>query len=272
MTRTEDKVTPEERFQFDLQGFLLLKNVLSAEECREILAAVRRAESKEYDDSPWLDYARRFGKPLPTKMKDPNSIRMNGLFRCDHVFDKLIDHPKVLPRLKEFMGDPQIINTWSISKEKGHDAGNGWHRGLDPHHYSYRNGTIRSHMLNVVWFLTDNGPDDGCMTAVPGSHKNNIDLPWNDYHGLKLPGAVAVTGKAGDVFMFSETVLHTGLPKTSAGTRTNLYFNFLHRYFGVGNFDATNLQHYYVPPHLRERFSPQQKELTSWMELVKWNW
>jgi len=261
-----EKVTAEDRFLFDLQGCQLLRNVLSGDECSEILAAVRRAEPPEYDDAEWMARATTYGKPMPTRLKDGNSVRMNGLFRFDPVFDRLIDHPKVLPRLNEFMGDPQIINTWSISKEKGHDAGNGWHRGMAPTYYTFRNGQVRTGMLNVVWFLTDNGAEDGCMTAVPGSHKNNIDLPWNDYHGLKMPGAVPVIGKAGDVFMFSESVLHTGLAKTTGGTRTNLYFNYLHRYYGVGNFDPVNLQHYYMPEHVRERFSPRQKELTSWME------
>ena len=75
--------------------------------------------------------------------------------------------------------------------------------------------------------MTDNGPEDGCVVAVPGSHKNNIDIDWASYKNYQMPGALAITGKAGDVFLFSEAVMHNGLPKTTEGLRTNLYFNYV---------------------------------------------
>ena len=78
----------------------------------------------------------------------------------------------------------------------------GWHRGVPTTDYSYSNGVIRSRMFNVVFFLTDNGAEDGCVVALPGSHKSNFDLTWKNYKGLEMPGAIAVTGKAGDVLMF----------------------------------------------------------------------
>ena len=48
-----------------------------------------------------------------------------------------------------------------------------------------------------------------------------------EYRGRDLPGAVRVTGKAGDMVMFSETLLHTGATKSSSRQRTNLYFNYI---------------------------------------------
>jgi len=50
-------------------------------------------------------------------------VRLNGLLRLDPVFDLMIAHPKVVPYLKAFMGEPQLINTWSISKFKGAQQG-----------------------------------------------------------------------------------------------------------------------------------------------------
>ena len=171
---------------------------------------------------------------------------MNGLLRLDPVFDELIDHPRVLPYLEEFVGLPQLINTWSISKFEG-AVHSGWHRGVPVSDYSYFNGEIRSRMFNVVWFLTDNGPDDGCIVALPGSHKSNFDLPFGDYEGLELPGAQALTGKAGDLLMFSETVVHNGLLKTTPGTRSNLYFNYVHAHYNVMTREPINCHHFYLP-------------------------
>ena len=200
-----------------------------------------------------------------------HQVRLNGLPRLDPAFDYLIDHPRVLPYLHEFVGDPQLINTWSISKQQGAQQG-GWHRGVPTVDYSYSNGQIRTRMFNTVYFLTDNGPEDGCVAALPGAHKSNFDLEWNNYQGLDLPGVLPVVGRAGDILLFSETVIHDGLPKTTPGTRSNLYFNYVHAHYNVMTREPRNCHHFYFPPQIRQRFTPAQRELTRWMEYTRWDY
>ena len=119
-----------------------------------------------------------------------HQIRLNGLPKIDPtgVFDPLIAHARTLPFLRAFVGGGytaglQLVNIWSISKSKG-AAGGGYHSGLGPSGYSITvdatgKGRPTSQMLNVVWMLTDNGPHDGCMTVIPGSHKSS--LPRSDH-------------------------------------------------------------------------------------------
>ena len=107
--------------------------------------------------------------------------------------------------------------------------------------------------------------------ALPGAHKSNFDLKWSEYQGLELPGSVAVTGSAGDVLMFSETVIHNGLPKTTDGVRSNLYYNYTHAHFSVTSFDPPNSYHKCFTEEIRDRFTPEQRELTRWMEFGKWS-
>ena len=169
------EVSKDARFQFDLQGFIVLRGVLSPDTCDRILETLGRAEDNDYDDS-YLDILPEGMRALRTKQTEvPHQVRLNGLPQIDPVFDQLIAHPRVVPYLEDFMGDPQLINTWSISKSRGTKQG-GWHRGVPTTDYSYDRGIIRSRMLNTVWFLTDNGPHDGSVMALPGSHKSNIDL------------------------------------------------------------------------------------------------
>jgi hypothetical protein len=264
-------VSVEERFLFDLQGFLLLREVLTPSECAEFRELLARLEAAEYAD-PW-QAALPPGPPgRPTKETgQARQVRLNGLPRLDPAFDVLIDHPRVLPYLQEFVGLPQLINTWSIAKWEGARPG-GWHRGVPPTDYSCRGGEIRSRMLNVVYFLTDNGPEDGCMVALPGSHKNGIDLPWQQYPGLTMPGALAVTGRAGDAFLFSEAVLHDGLPKSTSGVRANLYYNYVHAHYNVMTREPRNCHHFYFPPAIRDRFTPERRALTAWMEFTRWEY
>lgn len=268
---TSVEVSEEERFLFDLHGGLVLRGVLSPLECSQLLAVVERLENQRYDDS-WIDKYEKRG--LPTCRNGGTQIRLNGLPRLEPAFDFLIDHPHVMAYLREFVGEPRLVNTWSISKFQGAGPG-GWHRGLRPPDYSVRNGEIRSRMLNVIYFLTDNGPEDGCVAGVLGSHKNHIDLDWgqHSHRNLDMPGAQAITGKAGDVFLMSEVLLHNGLPKTTPGRRTNLYFNYTHKDFNVMAYDAgsSNTHHYCLPPSVRERFTPSQREVTQWMEYAQWD-
>ena len=69
------------------------------------------------------------------------------------------------------------------------------------------------------------------MVLLPGSHKANFpseDLLVLDGERLpveRVPGAVAVHAKAGSVLIMSECTKHSGLPKTTDGIRSNLYFN-----------------------------------------------
>ena len=87
-----------------------------------------------------------------------------------------------------------------------------------------------------------------------------------------MPGAVPVTGKAGDVFLFSEAVIHNGLLKTTDGVRTNLYYNYVHAYYNVMMREPKNCHHFYFPSELRERLNDGQKEMTAWMEMVRWDY
>ena len=267
-----DDISIEHRFHFDLSGFLVLRNVLSAEKCETILSVLTALESRTYEDE-WMASAPSFGRTVPRPTCDTGrefQTRLNGLLRLDPVFDDLIAHPRVVPYLRAFVGEPQLISTWSISKFQGSQQA-GWHRGVQTTDYSYRNGDIRSRMLNAVYFLTDNGPEDGCIVAVPGSHKSNFDLSWQQYQGLDLPGSVAVTGKAGDVLLFSEAVIHNGLPKTTVPVRSNLYFNYTHAQYNVMMREPSNGYHKCFPSEVRERFNEEQKAMTAWMELARWD-
>ena len=268
---SNSQITQEERFLFDLQGFLVLRNVLSSMECAGLLQVLSDLEEREYADD-WIASLDPGHPPRATKETNRgDQVRLNGLPRLDAVFDHLIDHPRILPYLNEFVGEPQLINTWSISKFQGAEPG-GYHRGVQPTDHTYRDGVIRTRMLNTVYFLTENGPDDGCLVAVPGVHKCNIDLNWRDYRGLDLPGSVALTGEPGDVVIFSEAVIHDGLPKTTANTRSNLYYNYVHAHYNVMTREPRNCHHFYFPPDIRNRFTQGQRDLTAWMELAKWDY
>ncbi len=262
------QVTLEARFLFDLQGFLILRNVLSNEEVSRYRTALEKLEE-------------------PARKEKKSTVRLDGLQLLSPAFDPLLDHPGILPYLKEFMGEPNIGATWSISKFQGAEPVV-WHLGTHYREYSFvpspipyeddpatppykgfPHGVIRTKMLNVIIMLTDNGPDDGCACLLPGSHKTNFDFDWRLFKpGLEQTGSIAATGKAGDVCLFSECLFHGGLAKTTPGTRSNLYFNFVHAHFNVVALAGPGAANLWLPPEVRARMTPEQRALTSWMETV----
>ena len=192
---------------------------------------------------------------------------MNGLPRLYPAFDRLIAHAGYLPCLREFMAEPQLIYTWSISKCPGRGA-TGWHLGIAPEDYSVRDERIRSPMVNVVTMLTPNHPGDGRFCVIPGSHKKNfpLDLARWRMSGLAAPGAVESTGDPVDMMIFTEALVHAGAAKTSNRRRTTLQYNHVERArAGSGMADYHNARHYWMPPSIRQRFTPEQQALTSWM-------
>ena len=261
------QVAAEEQFLFDVQGFLVLRGAIEPDLIAALDQAVVENEAIEHDER-WAE-----GLPVVTAAhftKDryiEHQIRLNGLPRLDSAFDRLIAHPGYLPYLKEFMADPQLINTWSISKYPGRGA-TGWHNGIAAEEYAVRDGQIRSPMVNVVTMLTPNHPGDGCFTVIPGSHKKNFRLGerWRTA-GLDTPGAIEVTGDPGDVMIFTEALVHAGAAKTTARRRTTLQYNHVERLrAGSGMADSHNARHYWMPPSIRRRFTPEQRALTSWMD------
>lgn len=263
-----DPVSIEDRFMFDLQGFLILRGAVDRALCAELLKAVRAAEAKDYADE-WREKLPPEQRAHRTKDVSETQIRLNGLPRLDPIFDEMIAHPAILPYLEAFQQNPQLVNTWSITKMKHAQPGS-WHSGYGPEEYRVLKGNIRSPMLNVVTMLTPNSPGDGCLIVQPGAHKRNFDLPWDKYgmKGLEAPGSIEVTGDVGDVVLFSESLSHNGAAKTTDRLRTNLYYNHMSRERSVVMFDRPNAHNYWMPSEVRARFTPERKKLTQWMEWV----
>ena len=77
-------LTEEEKFRFDLQGFLVLPNVLTRAQCETL---------SQLADSAW-----------PPQPDDGAFRRREAVSRWGSEFLNLIDHPQVLPYLVELIG------------------------------------------------------------------------------------------------------------------------------------------------------------------------
>ena len=77
-------MTDEEKFCFDLQGYIVVNNVLSPEECTGLC---------DLADRVW-----------PQKSDDGLTRRTEDVSQWDKKVLDLMDHPKILPYLVELIG------------------------------------------------------------------------------------------------------------------------------------------------------------------------
>jgi len=217
----KEGMTANEKFFFDLNGFIIVRGALSAEEVAAANAAVdaHASEIKERVD-PGVRNTRA-GSPLAG---DGSSARrdLGGMLGwpkpdCD-PFRALLAHPRLLPYLLELCGPGYRLDHLPllISQNRGSE---GFHLHGGPLTASGRfnptlqyrcvNGEFYNSLLAMSVQLTDHNPGDGGFSIVRGSHKVNFPVPDAFTHGeIEDEHLYQPVTKAGDVVFFSEATVH----------------------------------------------------------------
>ncbi|HLK60353.1 MAG TPA: phytanoyl-CoA dioxygenase family protein [Chthonomonadaceae bacterium] len=183
-------MTEEERFLFDVAGYLVIPDALTPAEVETCLAAAKRIHA-----------------PYP-----PDEWRQIGAaYEQEPAFEPLIDHPSVFPKVRALMGDYFILqSSWCTLSPPGFPGG-GWHQdGSGP--YEFRRLALPTPLvqLRIGFFLTDQSePDMGNMVMIPGSH-NCALRPPKSLEGDNMPLREIICGKSGTALMFHQGVFHCG--------------------------------------------------------------
>ena len=184
MPKQHTHLTDEERFRFDLQGFLVIKNVLSPGECDQLWRLADEIWPETPEDGPF---------------------RRTGTISRWHVdFLNLIDHPKVLPYLIELMGSRlRIDHDYCIFMKKGATR-NYLHGGPrlfeTDHWYQYQDGRMRNGLTVATWVLSDANPGDGGkflqQSPLDWMREGNTLVVWRlNRLGRSLPQLVATVSE-----------------------------------------------------------------------------
>ena len=207
-------MTPEEKFMFDLEGYIVIKNVLTPAEVTALnaLADQRFTEKKEQADR-----------------------RTGPVSRWGAEAQALIDHPNLVPYVLELLGPKlRIDHDYCIFMTKGGRAGGlhggeGHSGGEADHWYRYRDGVMRNGLTVVTFFLTHANQGDGGFACVPGSHKSNFtdNLPADVRMFKRVPHYVTQPAvEAGDALIFTEALIHGTMPWTADHERRALLYKF----------------------------------------------
>ena len=212
-------MTEEHKYLFDLNGYIVIENVLSADELTLL------NETFDHQERPGDSVMMSYGG---------GSITGPGILAYGQPFVDLLDHPAILPVLRFRLGDCfRLDRLYAISMSRGMSKGvmhsdygaSSPIAGSAPgEYYPFPLNEIHSGFTVVSWNLTDSGPGVGGFCCIPGSHKSNFSFPgeWRDLETLH-PFMRAVTGKAGSAILFTEALTHGTLPWHGDERRTVFY-------------------------------------------------
>jgi ectoine hydroxylase-related dioxygenase (phytanoyl-CoA dioxygenase family) len=208
---------PRDRYWFDVNGYLVLRNVLSP----ALVAALNRVLDR-YETMDPADYP----QPLALgRARDSHQLYLSNVVEADPVFHQLIDPPAVVPIVREVsLGLFRLNHTYALYHWEG--AQTTPHMGGTPLHpkatYDCRNGEIFSLLTKAVYPLLNHRVEDGCFAVVPGSHKANFPRP-TDPKDI-ADGLVPIPASPGDAIVFTEALTHGSCINRSGLPRRTLYF------------------------------------------------
>ena len=224
-------MSDEERYFFDLSGYLVVRNTLDTEDLAECNAAIDHfadhvsTRSVEKDSLSGGSSALRGAQG---RMELTGMLGWPAPYR--EPFRRLLVHPVVVSRLnlmsgKGFRLDHGPLLIGAEAGAEGHQL----HGAGEPFSpsvwYHQQNGKINCRGVTVAWQLADVNKGDGGFCIVPGSHKTREPTPAGvrsveDHMDLVVQPVM----KAGDVLFFAETATHGTLPwKGKHGRRSVLY-------------------------------------------------
>lgn len=217
-------VTEEARYLFDLRGWLVIPDAIDA----EALAAMNAILDERLADTDPAQAAFLIGE------------YGGEVIGWGKPFLDLIDNPRVLPYLEEFI-NPQlrldhecamVMRRGATSVMKTLPSAT-LHAGSAPYdaaqYFHFSNGRMWNGLTVVAYFLSDVNHGDGGLACVPGSHKSNYPIPLSletALDGDLPPWIMPMTGRAGTAVIFTEAIAHGTLPWRAAHDRRVLLYKY----------------------------------------------
>ncbi|MGY2809558.1 MULTISPECIES: ectoine hydroxylase [unclassified Bradyrhizobium] len=244
-------LTRQQAEQFDRDGFLVLKDVLSPEEVDHL-----QTQAKKLLSSP-------NGLNPETIIAEPDSQEIRSVFEIhsqSRVIGRLAADARLAGIAQFLLNDKVYIHQSRLNHKPGFEGKEFyWHSDFETWHVE--DGMPRMRALSMSVLLAENTPDNGPLMLMPGSHRvflTCIGATPEDHYRTSLKkqeygvpdrqsltelahrhGIVAPTGKAGTVVIFDCNTMHgsngniTPFPRANAFFVYNAVSNRLQAPFGV---------------------------------------
>jgi len=154
-------MTEEERYLFDIRGYMILNQVLNEQELATLNATFDERQVKS--ENPSAGRARYW-----------------NLISWGKDYRNLIDHPTLVPYLEGILGDDfRLDHDYAEHMIEG-GAGELHFNGTPystMYHYNVQDDKIHCGLVSVAWALKDVPSGAGGFCCIPGSHRAVSLLP-----------------------------------------------------------------------------------------------
>ena len=251
-------LTEEQRTRWAVDGYLCLEGALNPDELAFFCEEIDRIRTRPgWEPMSGMLPRGHYGWVEQCVDQDPAAFMdRRDILPYHQAFIDLIDRENIFDLIVDIMG-PNII--FSMSQAIVRASGDGFPG------YTHTDGgegqreirvteTSRPIAVKAMYLLSDvEGPDSGNFTVFPGSHLRPIQFKQDPPVGPHTPGAVQLTGKAGDCYIFSHAIWHGPAPNLSGRARKTLLYNYCQMFMRSYDFNQT--------PDLAQRATPRQRRL-----------
>ena len=226
------KLSPQQRQQFDQDGYLFFPGLFTAQETRHLADAV-----------PEL-YARR--EAYNVREKGSDAVRTNfAAHLVSRPFAKLARHPRMIEPVQELLGEKLYMHQFKINGKMAFE-GDVWQWHQDYGTWLNDDMMPTERAMNVAIFLDDVNEFNGPLMFIPGSHKKGVvearhDRTTTSYPlwtvdnaliarlveraGGKHGGIVSPKGPAGSMILFHSCLVHASSANLSPWNRVSVYLS-----------------------------------------------
>ncbi len=241
------RLTPQQRADFERDGYLILRGVLSPKDIAHFTAVVDRMDAAERARCELGPYA---------TVEIRNAVARPG----GDALLPLLDWPATFGVMADILGwNIQLTTSHVFVRTPNPNAPEdfkaiGWH--ADGPHPSFPTvGDVSPRLYaKVGFFLTDlSHPDKGNLRVVPGSHKRAAKPPIDPATG-EPEGALQILCQPGDAVFFEQRTWHAVGPNLSREARKNIYIGYCYRWMKAIDFVTQ-------PEALLAKANPVQRQL-----------
>jgi hypothetical protein len=222
-------------------GFVVLRGLLGEAE----LAMLRAASDRVLADA--VRYGRELDAQRPVELRADHGFhdwdeiddrfflyardsegrrvwrRAEQMWRRDVAFRAIAANPRIVAAVERAVGAPVLPgNDSMVVKMPGAGAAVPWHRDPPGVELIRRAGDASADFVTDV-YVDQSTRENGCVWALPGSHRHTEDVEPESYD---RPDAVALEAQPGDVVLHSTGVLHGSPPNRSASMRRTFYVHY----------------------------------------------
>ncbi|NKB66542.1 MAG: hypothetical protein GKR89_05735 [Candidatus Latescibacteria bacterium] len=232
-------LTPEQRQQFDEDGFFLVENALPNKRIDCLLERL---------DVLYEHY-------LKERNLDPGQPFQMRNIAADPLFRELVDYPPILPLVVDLMGYNIQLRTSHLDVRPPQDPADGrrelgasdsffpWHADGPDYGWPQVDGVLPFMEMKIGYYLTDlTRPYSGAICVVRGSHRQT---PWIEVDGQRRidpDRIVEVNVEPGTALVWRTALYHCLTPNLSQQPRKCLYYGYQHRWIRPSDYEHQSPQ------------------------------